>query len=378
MTQTELTGKGCVKQLPHLLNKYDVRSIFLVTGKESYISSGAKEVLDSLLQDYKIIQFSDFDVNPKIEDVIRGIRLATEEKPDVIIAVGGGSVIDIAKLINVIPFQEYQDCCSLITGDSKVLKRGLPFFAIPTTSGTGSEATHFAVVYINDTKFSLAHEFVLPNYSIVDPVFTYRTPAKLTAIVGMDALSQAIESYWAVKSNQESKAYASEAISLILSSLVEAVSSEENARDVMSEAAHLAGKAINITTTTAPHALSYPITTYFGIPHGHAVALTVGNFFEINSDLNNNIIADPRGSDYLINTMHELFAFFGVNTAKECRLKWYKLLKKIGLEIDIRQLGIRTPLDVQKIVNNVNLQRLENNPVKVIEDTLVRILSHEK
>jgi alcohol dehydrogenase class IV len=156
---------------------------------------------------------------------------------------------------------------------------GKPLIAIPTTSGTGTEATCFAVVYIDKTKYSLKHSSILPDYTIIDPTLTHAMPPLVTAATGMDALAQAIESYWGVKSTHESQAYAREAITLTLAYLKAACQNEVEARDAMSRAANLAGKAINLTETTACHAVSYPITSYFNVPHGHAVALTLASMF---------------------------------------------------------------------------------------------------
>jgi alcohol dehydrogenase class IV len=143
----------------------------------------------------------------------------------------------------------------------------------------------------------------------------------------------------------------------------------------MSKAAYLSGKAINITTTTAPHAMSYPITTYFGLQHGHAVALTLGYFFEINYNFKNSDVVDCRGPSYIKNTMEQLYAMFGVKSALECRNKWYRLMDAIGLESSIKKVIISSKYGIDKIVNNINLKRLRNNPVHVSRKTLEDILS---
>src|SRR5207248_4789041 len=125
-------------------------------------------------------------------------------------------------------------------------------------------------------KYSVCHEFLLPDIAIVDPILTHKMSPRLTAITGMDALSQAIESYWSIHSTEESKGYAREAIRIIVDQLPKAVNEPTNdSRLAMARASHLAGKAINVTRTTAPHALSYALTSRFGVPHGQAVSLTL-------------------------------------------------------------------------------------------------------
>jgi alcohol dehydrogenase len=132
----------------------------------------------------------------------------------------------------------------------------------------------------------------------------------------------------------------------------------------MSKASHLSGKAINITKTTAPHAISYPITTYFGLQHGHAVALTLGKFFIINSNVAN--IIDPRGAEYLKNTMSELCKMFNVSSPVECKNKWYDLMRSIDLESSMKNIGIESKSQIDKIIRNINVQRLNNNPVRLV------------
>ncbi|MEZ4822960.1 MAG: iron-containing alcohol dehydrogenase [Ignavibacteria bacterium] len=139
----------------------------------------------------------------------------------------------------------------ILKGESEIVRKGKPLIAVPTTSGAGSEATHFAVVYSGDKKYSLAHEYILPDYSVIDPQLTFSLPKEITATSGIDAFSQAMESYWNVNANEESRKYSRGAIQLIFDSLSKAVNEgDEESRINMSRAAHLAGKAINITKTT--------------------------------------------------------------------------------------------------------------------------------
>jgi len=371
--QKEFINIGAINEIKKIVKEQHAENILLVTGKQSYISSGAKEKLDQILVDTHTEQFNQFCVNPKIEDVSIGIALLKNTKFDLIVAIGGGSVIDMAKLINILAAQEDENLLKYIDDSTLITNKGLPCVAIPTTSGTGSEVTHFAVVYIDNVKYSLAHQYMLPDYAIIDAELSYNLPQHITASSGMDALSQAVESYWAIKSTNESKKYAAEAIGLILPILKGAVDGNKKSRAIMSKAAHLAGKAINITTTTAPHAISYAITTYFGLQHGHAVALTLGHFFVINHDLQNADIVDVRGEEYLKCVMDELFEMFGVGSSLECKNRWYNIMSTIGLESSMQQIGILTENDVEKIINKVNIQRLNNNPVKLEKEKLRRI-----
>ena len=374
MKQIEFIGKGEINKIRDILCEYNPNNVFLVTGKNSYEQSGAKVVLDDLLSKYNKFHFNNFENNPKLYDIKKGISLFRENNCDLVLAIGGGRVIDIAKAINILSVQQGNPE-EYIRGIKKIETSSKPLIAIPTTSGSGSEATHFTVVYINKEKYSLASPFILPNYSIVDPNLTLSLPKDVTASTGMDALSQAIESYWAVGSTDESKLYAKKAIELILKNLEKAANNSTiDSRIVMSEAAHLAGKAINISKTTASHAISYFFTSHYGIPHGHAVSLTLGQMFVYNNLLDTYLITDVRGKDYVKITMQELYKILNINTSEEAHSLINDLMRKINLETHLSELKIDLKKDINKVIESVNIERLSNNPVKLDSDAIRQIL----
>lgn len=361
-------------ELLGLINKKNIKSVFLVTGRKSYETTGAGKKLSNISQKCEVTRFFDFEVNPKIEDVITGVNLLRKVKSEIIIAIGGGSVIDVAKSINVLVNYNDNQYLDVVSGKLETIKTKLPLVAIPTTSGTGSEATHFSVLYVDKKKFSIAEPSILPNYVLLDSELTYSTSPYLTAVSGLDALCQSIESYWSVNSTEESKEYASLSIDILLNNLENAVNGDLSAKDKASDAAYLSGKAINISKTTAPHAISYPITTHFGLPHGHAVAITLGSFFEINNKTNVEY-NDPRGEIYVKKIMQELYQKFGVRTAEECKIVWKAFTKKLKVDIDKKNNGLLSATAVEKIKNGVNVERLNNNPVKITDELITQILT---
>jgi len=366
--QTEFIGKNSLKNIKKIISDLDAKKILLVTGKGSYKKSGSEEKLIQYLGDAVIKRFFDFEPNPNIKDVEVGINIISSFKPDLVIAVGGGSVIDIAKLINIfaVHVAKEKEIYEFVNESSSVKQAGLPLIAIPTTSGTGSEATHFAVVYIGNKKYSFAHEYVLPNFSIIDPSLSYSNPAYIKACSGFDALSQAIESFWAVGSTEESRSYSREAIKIILSSIEMAVlESDKKSMDRMSLAANLAGKAINISKTTAAHAVSYPITKFLDIPHGHAVALTLGSFFVINSHYSESQLNDSRGIQYFDNISKELLNLFDCSESEQVSQRLNQIMANIGLEANLKSIFSKKNIDYELIKKEINLERLNNNPVKV-------------
>ena len=375
--QQEYLGFESINNLKEILSKHNPKNIFLVTGKSSYEKCGAKKAIEPYLENCNVINFYDFEVNPKLKDIEKGIEVFKKNNCDFVIAVGGGSVMDVAKSINVLAAndekpQEYVD------KKINIENRGKTLVAIPTTSGSGSEATRFAVIYINKIKCSLDHEFVVPDYAIVDPHFTMNLPKEITASAGMDALCQAIESYWCINSTDKSKNYAKEAIKLAMSNLSDAVNNpSEQSREAMSKAAHLAGKAINISKTTSCHAVSYPITSYFNVLHGHAVALTLGQMLVYNSSVTKNDLSDKRGVDYVKTTIDEIVNLIGAWNAEEASEKISNLMEEIGLSTKLSRLGIRTNNDINIIIKNgFDPDRVKNNPRKLTEEALREILSN--
>ncbi|MCK4480354.1 MAG: phosphonoacetaldehyde reductase, partial [Candidatus Lokiarchaeota archaeon] len=318
----EYLGFNSINKLRKILEESSFNKIFLITGKDSFEKTITKKVILEILKDHDFFQFNDFSPNPKINDIKRGLDLFKEQEFDVILSVGGGSVLDMGKCISILSTnngspEEY------VLKQKKIKKKGVPLIRIPTTAGSGSEATHFAVVYIDKSKYSLGDsDYMQPEYVIVDPQFTESLPKNLTATSGLDAFTQAIESYWNINSTSESKNYSKKAIALIMSNILTAFQNpSRDSRYNMAIAANLSGKAINITKTTACHAISYPITSYFKVPHGHAVALTLPSMIIFNSRVSNEDVKDPRGVDYVKKTMKELISLLGVSNFMEAKDK---------------------------------------------------------
>ena len=374
MMQSEYFGTGSINSLTDILYNIKPCNIFLVSGKNSYKTSGAEEILGDILKEYTLTLFNEVSGDPLIGDIIKGMDIFIESDCDTVIAVGGGSVIDTAKSINILSSQD-ADPRSVITGEKKIACKGKPLIAIPTTSGAGSEATHFAVVYIEKEKYSLAHDLILPEYSIVDPQFTFKLPSGITATSGIDAFSQAVESFWNINANEESRKYSEEAIKLILENINSAVNEPtEYNRENMSKAAHLAGKAINITKTTAPHAVSYAMTSYYGIPHGQAVCITLSEFLEYNFNVTESDLMPGLNINEVRENHENLLRVLNCRDVNDAKNLINELIKSIGLKTKLSELNITSQADLKIISESVNLERLKNNPRSVSKEDLVRIL----
>ena len=356
-----------LEDLIKLVKEHKIERIFLVRGGKSYANTGAELFIKKLVGDIEIVSFYDFDINPNVVDLSRGVDLFRTNKFDLIIAIGGGSVLDMAKLISV--FANQNDDFEEIIKSNKISNNSkTPLLAIPTTAGTGAEATHFAVVYIGKSKYSVADDNILPNYVYLSSMFSNYAKSYLTACTGLDAFSQAIESVWSVNSNEESMGYGLNAIELIWNNIAKAVNSnDKEAKYAMQEASYLAGKAINITKTTAPHAISYTFTSYYDIPHGHAVSISLPYFMKYNYYVEEEDCTDNRGFMSVKNRIDKILDILGLNIleVEEALIKFFELL---GIEININKLILE--FDKELIINNVNTERLSNNPRMVTKETI--------
>ena len=375
-SQKVIIDQGGINTLGALLDDLKAVTIFFVVDKPAYEFSGAAESLQQCFRNRKVTWFSDFELNPKLEDVARGKELFLQQKPDVVIAFGGGSALDMGKLIASCSVQQ-ADLLELVTGKVALESESPPLIAIPTTSGTGSEATHFAVVYVGEKKYSLADKNVLPEYVLIDPGLTHSLPPDPTASSGLDALCQAIESIWSVGANKESVSYAKEALQLALDYIEQAVNAPTpEARMNMARAAYLAGKAINITKTTAPHAFSYGVTTRYGVPHGKAVALTLTSFLEFNYHVDDASCNDPRGvSSVKSRIKEEILKLLGDGSMEQAKARLDEIKKSVGSPLRLSEVGIKQE-DIPELVDMVNLERLSNNPRKITKPEMEAMLKN--
>jgi alcohol dehydrogenase class IV len=375
LTVTVVCADGALTELPKLLMSHHCRHAFLVTGRTSYRSSGAEAALAGYLAPYTVTIFSDVDENPKLEQLEFGLRRFREANADLVIGVGGGSVLDMAKLIKIFAAQPKAPV-TYVDGPERLLATTLPLVAIPTTAGSGSQATHFAVLYIGKTKYSVTHLSMLPDDALVDPSLLKSVPPTVAASTGLDALNQGIESYWSIHSTDVSKSLASEAIELVWEHLYDVVQQPSNkSRLAMAIGAHRAGEAINITKTTAPHAISYPITSHFGVPHGHAVGLVLARVLLFNASVSVSDCLDCRGTKYVQDTIANIAKLFGEDDASGAARAYNKLMDAIGLSRDFRSLGIRSRADLETIImHGFNPQRVNNNPRRLTESALRNIL----
>jgi alcohol dehydrogenase len=347
-----------IESLNDDLKSLNVNKVLLVTGKKSYTNSGAKEIIENLDSKFKFIRFKDFEDNPNIIDVEKGVKFFKEKDCDCILAIGGGSSIDMAKLIK---FFAPKRKPYLGKFDLKLeSNENVPLVAIPSTAGTGSEATQFAVLYVGLDKYSISDILLLPNHvAIISNLHLSQTKYQ-KAVSGLDAFSQAIESFWSVNSTDESRKYSLQALKLIIPNLPKIVNEDVNIDfyQKMALGAYLAGKAINIAKTTAPHAFSYYLTKRFNLPHGHAVAIFLPSFIDYNFYLKNK--KEYRHNNlFFVEYLNKLLKSNNYSYSLTSRVELFIL--SLGIEIDINKLNI-SKKEIILALKSGNKQRLKNNP----------------
>lgn len=334
--------------------------ILLVCG----LSCSKSEIVQQLRQlKTEIVPFIDFTPNPTYESVVKGVELFRKKKCSGILAIGGGSAMDVAKCIKL--FATMDTKSDYLNQEPKL--NDIPLFAVPTTAGTGSEATQFAVIYRNGEKQSISHTSLVPEYVLLKPEALSTLPLYQRKATMLDALCHAIEAFWSLHSTEQSREYSTQAIKEILKYEDGYLNNRIDGNNGMLFAAHLAGQAINITRTTAAHAMSYKLTSLYDLAHGHAAALCLAPLWRY---MINHMeeCRDTRGADFVWNIFREIAKSLGCETPSEAVLCLENRLMAWGLVMQ-DEVAEHLPL----LVRSVNLERLQNNPVTLSKMAIEQI-----
>lgn len=366
---------GSINTLSAIIESFDPASVIVFTGGASYTTSGAASVVDRALTSRSATYIRNIAPNPDLDAVNEAIARYRSAEPELVVAVGGGSTIDLAKVVNAVAPRS-QDARAYILGERPFDGAGAPLVAIPTTSGTGSEATRYAVITVDGEKVPVGHDALLPAHVILDPQLSYSLPPHVSAVTGLDALAQAMESMWSVRSDAESIGTASRALQLAVDNIEAVVNRPDPpSRAAMLEASHLSGVAINRAPTSAPHALSFHLTTTHGVPHGHAVALTLGGVLEYIGGVDESDILDPRGVRHVASTVTDITDILKVRDPGAGRAKLYDLIEAVGLEPTLGGVGAGSREAKDAIAGAVSRVRLANSPCRFDRHSLRSMLS---
>lgn len=342
-----------------------IKKLLLVCDSSLSFLKSINEHLPKISAD--IVKFDGFKPNPLYDSVVTGVEVFRTEHCDAIIAIGGGSAIDVAKCIKL-----YSNMKGNGENGSflkqEIFPNTISFLAMPTTAGTGSEATRYAVIYYDGKKQSVTDYSCIPDTVLFDPSVLKTLPIYQKKSTMMDAFCHAIESFWSVNSTDESKEYSAEAIKMVLANMDGYLANDETANANMLKAANVAGKAINITQTTAGHAMCYKLTSLYGIAHGHAAALCDKVLFPY-MIANTDKCIDKRGEQYLKEAFNEIATAMGCQTAESAAERFAHIVDSLELESP----KVKDANDIDVLKTSVNPDRLKNNPVGLDIPTIDKI-----
>ena len=367
----ELIRKNNLVEFKKLLKTDNYSRVLVVSGKHSYNKSGAKEIIKEILSKKKIYFFFKKKKLPEFEELTSLIKFIKIKKPNLIISIGGGAVMDLTKIANV--FCETKSLKNKIINQKYTIKKIFcDLIAIPTTAGSGAEVTTNAVIYVNKIKYSIESDKIKPTHSILIPSLILSNTNKTISASSFDALAQAIESMISVKSTDESVQFSKKAIDLFLSNYKKFIKN----KNIMSAyhislSAYYAGKAISLTKTTAPHAVSYPFTSFFNVDHGHAVSLTLNEFLRFNYQFKDKSVT----SFNLLKRYSTLFSLFKVKNINSLINKLEEVKNNLKLNDNFELISKNFKSKIPLIVSNVNVQRLTNNPVRITSLDIFNLLN---
>ncbi len=343
------------------------RSLLLASeGRINALGSG--QWISDLKDSGKIIHLSQIPVNPTVLDVYSNLKMLQGTQLNQIIAIGGGSCIDLAKAISALHYLIQEDKLSVQSvrnaiKDKKYLNghRFIDVIAVPTTSGTGSEVTKWATIWDMEQKEKLSVDSVnsFPKVALIAPDITTSVPARLSLSTGLDALSHAMEAFWARSRSPLSQALAISAIELVKKFLPQVLNDGRNAeyREGMSLASLLAGLAFSMTRTTACHSISYPLTMHFGVEHGFATAMT--------------LIQVAERNEAVVPEISRIYSIFGGKTAF---IQWFKDVTHPVLDLKLSAFGVYLT-DLDFIAERTFTQgRMDNNPITFSQQEVKDIL----
>ena len=325
----------------------------------------ATELKNSYLAGHEVKLLPVVSPDPSIASVQKITDEVMADVPDWIIAIGGGSVLDTAKAAAAITTNG-GDVARHVRGTADTEQPGIPLIAIPTTSGSGSEVTPYASITDSheSRKISLSHDYLFPRFALLDPSLTLSLPPLQTAISGMDALSHSIEGYWSNRATPITDALAISAAKLLLDQLSNAQRNPQDltARRLTMEGSMLAGLTISNARTTAVHAASYPMTVYYGIPHGLACALLLPPFIRFNSGA-----MAPQKERRLLDAL-------GAVSMCDLADSVERLQAKLDLPAKLGEVGIGTNEISQIVANGFRPDRMANNPRQVTAEDFTMLL----
>lgn len=356
-----IAGVNSIKNIAEVVKQFGADKIAIITDngvwKAGYIEK-PKELLESA--GIRVTVINDIKSEPEAAKVKELYNLMHDNDCQMLIGIGGGSAMDVTKILSVLMTND--EFAENILDNSLIKNRGIPSIMIPTTAGTGAEVTPNAIVTVPEQqlKIGIVSDKFMPDCVILDPAITEKLPAAITASTGMDAFCHAIECYISLKANPFSDTLALRAIRLISGSIRRAYNngSDMDARHDMMLAAMYGGMCIAASSTTAVHALSYPLGGKYRIPHGISNAMLLPYVMEYNRD---------AVEDKFLNVATEMgIDIQGLSKTKVSEKvveAIFSLVNDLNISCDLKKYGI-TENDLEQLSESAfGVKRLlDNNP----------------
>lgn len=359
-------GPGCTAELTTLLQKMELKEgrLLLLVWSEKVLKLPAFARLAD--NGFTVCSMVFQASNPTVSQLFETYQATREFRPEVVVAVGGGSIMDVGKSLCCLYGKDLPDEDSLrqLIAEKNYGRPAARWIGVPTTAGTGSEVTCWATIWDpeQDAKRSVeCHE----NYAwaaLVDPELAVGMPTALAVSSALDAVAHAVESYWARGTNAVSQGLALEAIRTIMGHMDGLLAGTMEAHDAMARGSMLAGLAFSNTKTTACHSISYPLTMHCGIPHGAAVSMLLGPVFRLNAPA--------------LDRPAPLLEALGVSGADELEGRIRNILYRSGQPATLQEWGAQRE-DLPHLAQlGLTKGRADNNPVPIDPATILSILEH--
>ena len=345
MVQKVIRGRGSIEKTQVMLEKLGIERPMII---------GSVHLTGRLLKKNPTLLaspvFSEYHPNPDLKDAVPAMNLFRNGKCDGIISIGGGSAMDTAKTVKALLYAESTETAMEGRFPDRM---ETPHLAIPGTAGTGAEATQNAVVYIGNRKISLSHQDLQPEGVILDADLLDTLPEYHKKSAALDALSQGIESYWCAAATADSRVHAFLAVLGVLDNLKAYLAGDPHAAEEMMDASFQSGKAIQITRTTAAHAMSYQLTKTMGYAHGHACMLTLPILWE-----------QLEKHEELKAVLEDLSRKIRLTDSRAVP----KLLRGILYDLDMEIPDLPAEEVLNSLADAVDPQRLGNHPVPMTRE----------
>jgi len=361
-------GYHCIKELVHVIPELEMKNknILLLMWNDKLKNNEDIQYVVNQCSEYNWNFYHFAASNPEAYELFEVYQNTKDKRIELVIAIGGGSVLDVGKSLCCMYGSEISDVDELCTKikNKECRKSSCNWIGVPTTAGTGSEVTCWATVWNSkaNSKLSLESQKNYAYAAFVDPQFAFSMPVQLAVSSALDAVAHATESYWAKAANMVSGVYACKAISVIMDHIKDLANPDkaEEAHDYMSKGSMLAGMAFSNTKTTACHSLSYPLTMHYHIPHGVAVSML--------------LTAVMRKNESYIKDKEKLYQAFQIANVDELDRKMKEIFELAQIRYKLKDWNVKREDLPVLAKQGATKGRIDNNPRDLDETDILEIL----